>query len=230
MILYTAVSSVVIRLYTSRRADRPAMQTIGFTSSSTSSSDSEEKMTCCYSALENERALVVTSVAEARDTPVVPMRCGSCPGMEKIRDNGIAQEQSRSTGTTLIESACSPLRMQRRSLSVDLECCATCTRCCERVYWKQMGAFCRNRMPLASSAPPRIRGWSAHCSSWRTACRRITLVDLVHHPPEKAASVGRCGARGTTPEQHREPLQYCLLCERVSSLNHFANRTSPILR
>jgi hypothetical protein len=64
------------------------MQTIGFSSSSTSSSDSEEER---RQRIRKCAALVVASVAEASDTPVVPMCGGSRPGKAKNCDNGIAQ-------------------------------------------------------------------------------------------------------------------------------------------
>jgi hypothetical protein len=64
------------------------MQTIGFSSTSTSSSDSDEER---RQRIIKCAALVVASVAEASDTPVVSMRGGSRPGKAKNRDNGIAQ-------------------------------------------------------------------------------------------------------------------------------------------
>jgi hypothetical protein len=77
------------------------MQTIGFSSSSTSFSDSEEE---CRQRIIICAALVVASVAEASHTPVVPMRGGSRPGKAKNCGNGIAQgaEQVRREG--LLES------------------------------------------------------------------------------------------------------------------------------
>jgi hypothetical protein len=64
------------------------MQTIGFSSSSTSSSDREGERRQC---IRKCAGLLVSSVAEASDTPFVPMLGGSRPGMAKIRGNGIAQ-------------------------------------------------------------------------------------------------------------------------------------------
>jgi hypothetical protein len=46
------------------------------------------------------------------------------------------------------------------------------------------GYFLQNQNALASSAPPRIRRFSAHGVSWRTASRLIALVALVLHPPD----------------------------------------------
>jgi hypothetical protein len=55
---------------------------------STSSSDSEKVN---RQRIRQCAALVVASVAEASDTPVVSMRGGSRPGKAKNRDNGIVQ-------------------------------------------------------------------------------------------------------------------------------------------
>jgi hypothetical protein len=64
------------------------MQTIEFSSSSSSSSDSEEER---RHRIRKFATLVVASVSEASDTPVVRMRGGSRPGKAKNRDNGMAQ-------------------------------------------------------------------------------------------------------------------------------------------
>jgi hypothetical protein len=64
------------------------MQTIEFSSSSSSPSDTEEER---RQRIRKCATLVVASVAEAIDTPVVRMRGGSRPGKAKNRDNGVAQ-------------------------------------------------------------------------------------------------------------------------------------------
>jgi hypothetical protein len=68
------------------------MPTIGFSSTSSSSSDSEEER---RQQIRKCAALVLASVVEASDTPVVPMPGGSRPGKAKNRDNGIAQGAER---------------------------------------------------------------------------------------------------------------------------------------
>jgi hypothetical protein len=102
-------------------------------------------------------ALVVASVAEASDTPVVSMCGRSRLGKAKNRDNGIAQgveqiDRDYFNRVCLLpapnaETEFEPsLRMPRRVYEVLRE-----------GLLETGGTFCRNRMPLESSAPPRIR-------------------------------------------------------------------------
>jgi hypothetical protein len=118
-------------------------------------------------------------------------------------------------------------------LSLVSECRAECTRCCARVYWKQVVLFAETGCPWKAR---RLHGSESVCALLQLAYRVPTDCSRRSRSPSARES-GQCRALRRTGHEAGAASRTSAILSSVRKsvfiwhrINHLANRTSPILR